>query len=149
MVMISAVAADAGVSVLRPGLDYHSADGVLISSFGRRPRIEFQVKATSRDIVRGDGLRLPVSVRNYDELRLESLVPRILIATLMPVESEPWLSQNDDELSLHGSIYWVSLVGMPAVSNVVTVTVLIPTANVFDRTQLEAMMSRAEAGSPL
>ena len=149
LVMISAVAAGAGVRVARPGLDYHSVDGVLISSFGRRPQIEFQVKATSRDIIRGDSLRLPVSIKDYDELRVESWTPRILIAALMPAESESWLSQNYDELCLRGSIYWASLVGMPAESNTATVTVPIPTANVFNRAQLEAMMNRAEAGSAL
>ncbi len=149
LVMISAVAAAAGVSVVRLELDGNSVDGVLISRLGRRPQIEFQVKATSRDIIKGDSLRLVVSVKDYDELRLESWTPRILIVALIPAESEPWLSQNVDELCLHGSIYWASLVGMPAVPNAVTVTVSIPTANVFDRTQLEAMMSRAEAGRQL
>ena len=146
---ISAVAADAGVNVVIPGHDVRSVDGVLAGSFGHRSRIEFQVKATTRDIQRGDSLRLPITVREYDELRMESWVPRILIVAVMPPASEPWLSQSNDGLYLHSSVYWVSLADLPPVSNTVTVTVSIPTANVFDRIQLEAMMNRAAAGSAL
>ena len=146
---INAVAADAGVSVVMPGPDVRSVDGVLIDSFGSRSRIEFQVKATVRDIQRGDSLRLPITVREYDELRMESWAPRILLVVLMPDKSEPWLSQTDDGLCLHSRVYWVSLAELPSVSNAATVTVSIPMANVFNRVQLEAMMNRAEAGSAL
>ena len=44
LVVIRAVAAD------------DSVDGVLRADFGRRPRIEFQAKSTSRDIRKGDSL---------------------------------------------------------------------------------------------
>lgn len=147
LAVISAIAADAGVSVVMSSFDARGVDGVLIGSFGHRSRIEFQVKATARDIQRGDSLRLPITVREYDQLRMNSQVPRILIVALMPDESEPWLSQSDEGLRLHSNVYWVSLADLPPVSNAATVTVSIPTANVFDRVQLEAMMDRAEAGS--
>ena len=149
LVVVRAVAADAGYQVVRPEPDVDSVDGVLMASFGRRPRIEFQAKATARDIMGTNSLRFPLPVKNYDELRLASWTPRILVVALMPDESEAWLSQTDDELCLHSSVYWVSLADMPAVSNTTTVTVQIPTVNVFDREQLEAMMSRAEAGDSL
>ena len=149
LVVIRAVAADAGYQVVRPEPDVDSVDGILMASFGQRPRIEFQAKSTAQNIVRGDSLRFPLPIKNYDELRLGSWTPRILIVTLIPDESEPWLSQSDDELCLRGSVYWLSLSGMPERSNTASVTVPIPTANVFDRTQLDALMSRAEAGSPL
>ncbi|MYC32455.1 MAG: DUF4365 domain-containing protein [Chloroflexi bacterium] len=149
LVVVRAVAADAGYQVVRPEPDVDSVDGVLMASFGRRPRIEFQAKATARNMLRGDSLRFPLPIKNYNELRLASWTPRILVVALMPDESGPWLSQTDDELCLHSSVYWVSLANMPAVSNTATVTVPIPVANVFDRAQLDAMMTRAEAGSPL
>ena len=149
LVVVRAVAADAGFQVVRPEPDIDSVDGVLMASFGRRPRIEFQAKSTSRNIVNGDRLRFPLPVKNYDELRIASWTPRILIVALMPNDSELWLKQTDDELCLHSSAYWLSLSGMPERSNVASVTVTIPTANVFDRAQLDALMYRAEAGSPL
>ncbi len=147
LAVISAVAADAGVSVVIPRIDDQSVDGVLIGRSGLRPQIEFQVKATVRDIQRGDSLRFPIAVRDYDQLRMQSWAPRILLVVLMPDKSEPWLSQTDDGLCLHSRVYWVSLAGLPSEPNAATVTVSIPTANVFDRVQLEAMMNRAEAGS--
>ena len=149
LVAIRAIATDAGYQVVRPDLDDDSVDGILMARFGRRPRIEFQAKATARDITRGNNLHFPLPIKNYDELRLASWTPRILVVALVPDESELWLSQTDDELCLHSSVYWLSLSGMPERSNTASVTVPIPTANVFDRAQLEAMMGRAEAGGPL
>ena len=149
LVVIRAVSADAGFQVVRPEPDIDSVDGVLMASFGRRPRIEFQVKSTSRDMIHGDSLRFPLPIKNYDELRLDSWTPRILIVALLPHVSERWLSQTEDELCLHGSVYWLSLSGMPETSNIETVTVPVPTANIFDGGQLAALMARAEAGSPL
>ncbi len=149
LVVIRAVATDAGYQVVRPNPDVDSVDGILMASFGRRPRIEFQAKSTSRDMIQGDNLRFPLPVKNSEELRIASWTPRLLIVALMPGESEPWLSQTDDELCLRSSVYWLSLSGMPERSNTASVTVPIPTANVFDPAQLDALMSRAEAGSPL
>ena len=67
----------------------------------------------------------------------------------MPNSSEQWLLQTDDELRLYSSVYWVSLAGAAELPNTSSVTVAVPIADVFDRAQLEAMMTRAEAGSPL
>ncbi len=149
LVVIRAVAADAGFQVVIPETDVDSVDGVLVGSLGRRPRIEFQAKSTSRDVIRGGDLRFPLPVKNYNELRIPSWTPRILIVTMMPDEPEGWLSQTEAELCLHSSVYWQSLSGMPERSNSESVTVSIPTANVFDRRQLAALMSRAEAGRRL
>ncbi len=72
LVVIRAVAADAGYQVVRPDVDDDSVDGILIANWGRRPRIEFQAKSTSRDIPTGDSLRYPLPVKNYNEaLRLD------------------------------------------------------------------------------
>ena len=149
LVVVRAVAADAGYQVVRPEPDDDSVDGILMARFGRRPRIEFQAKATARNMVRGDSLHFPLPVKNYDELRLASWTPRILVVALMPDETEPWLFQTDEEFCLNSSAYWTSIADMPPVSNTATVTVQIPTANVFNRAQLEAMMNRAEAGGSL
>ena len=146
---VRAVAAAAGFQVVRPEPDIDSVDGVLMADVGRRPRIEFQTKATARDIMHGDQLRFPLPVKNYDELRLPSWTPRLLIVALMPGEPGQWLRQSADELCLHSGVYWLSLAGMPERSNTGSVTVAIPASNVFDRGQLGALMTRAEAGSLL
>ena len=75
---VRAVAANAGYQVTRPEMDYDSVDGLLMSDFGRRPRVEFQAKATARDLVRDGYVHYPLSVKNYDDLRIEAISPRIL-----------------------------------------------------------------------
>ncbi len=149
LAVIRAVAADAGYQVVTPEPDVDSVDGVLMASFGRRPRIEFQAKSTARDIILAQGMRFPLPIKNYNELRLASWTPRILVVALMPNAPDPWLSQTPYGLCMHSEVYWVSLAGEPEEPNTYSVTVPIPIANVFDRAQLEAMMSRAESGSPL
>ena len=148
LVVIRAVALDAGYQVVRPEVDDDSVDGVLMADFGRRPRIEFQAKSTSRDIRKGDNLHYPLPVKNYDELRLDDCwTPRILIVVLMPRATEPWLSQSEDEFCLDSFVYWCSLAGEPRVPNTDSITVRVPTANSLDRAQLEALMVQAEEGT--
>ena len=83
---IEAVASYAGFQVVEPKLDNDSVDGILIADIGRRPRIEFQAKATAQDIRTGDQINFPLSIKNYDDLRIDSITPRILVVLLMPDE---------------------------------------------------------------
>jgi hypothetical protein len=77
---ISAVAAHAGYLFSeRVGPDKDSVDGRIEGSEGRRPRVEFQAKATAREILRDDHLTFPLLIKNYNDLRLDSRVPRLLI----------------------------------------------------------------------
>ena len=146
---IRAVAANAGYQVTRPELDVDSVDGVLMASFGRRPRIEFQAKATTQDILRDDELRFPLPVKNYNELRADTKTPRVLIVLLMPGEKAHWLRQTNDELCLRRCAYWLSLEDWSGTSNTHTVTVPIPVLNVFDRHKLVDLMQKAERGEAL
>ena len=147
---IRAVASSAGYHVTRPETDMDSVDGLLLSDAGRRPRIEFQAKATSRDLLRTDGIYFPLPVKNYDGLRVETpLIPRILIVLLMPVEEAEWLTQTGDELCQRHCAYWRSLEGEPAVPNTQTVTVRLPLDNMFSRDQLDGLMGKVERGDPL
>ena len=146
---IRAVAAEAGYQVTRPEPDIDSVDGVLMASFGRRPRIDFQAKATAQDILREDSLHFPIPVKNYNELRADTRTPRILIVVLMPREEHQWLSQTEDELCLRRCAYWLSLEGRLPVPNKSSVSIKIPTTNIFSRTQLCELMTKANAGRPL
>ena len=146
---IRAVAARGGYQVTRPEPDLDSVDGILMSSEGRRARIEFQAKATSRDVLKGENVHFRLPMKNYDDLRADTLAPRILIVVLMPRETERWLTQTRDELCLRHCGYWLSLEGLPAVPNTTSVTVPVPTSNVFDSSQLRDLMTKADIGSPL
>ena len=56
---------------------------------------------------------------------------------------------SDDELCLRHCGYWLSLSGHNPVSNRNSVTVRIPTANVFSSAQLTEMMDKAAKGEAL
>ena len=146
---IRAVAADAGYQVTIPAVDADSVDGVLMANFGRRPRIDFQAKSTSQDILRENGLHFPLPVKNYEELRADTLTPRILIVLLMPQQSSEWTDQTHEELCLRRCAYWLCLRGRQATRNTSSVTVDMPTSNMFNPAQLQELMQRAERGEPL
>ena len=146
---VRAIAAEGGYQVGRPEPDVDSVDGVLFSASGRRPRIDFQAKATSQPLARRGVLRFPLPVKNYNDLRADTMTPRILIVLLLPGDSSAWLTQNTDELCLRHCAYWLSLAGRQAVPNTHTVTVDIPTANIFGSAQLDGLMRKAGRGSAL
>ena len=95
---IRAVAAKTGYDVTRPELDIDSVDGTIVSSYGRRPRIDFQAKATYQNVARSDSIHFPLPVKNYDDLRSDTRTPRILIVLLMPRNNADWLAQTDRDL---------------------------------------------------
>ncbi len=146
---IRAVAAQAGYQITRPELDSDSVDGTLIADFGRRPRIDFQAKATSQQIVQGDNIHFALKIKNYDALRADTLTPRILIVVLMPKEESQWLTQTHEQLCLRYCGYWISLEGHQEVSNTTSVTVHIPLVNMFNAERLVDLMTKAEKGQPL
>ena len=144
---ISAVAARAGFDLVEPRVDVDSIDGTLISHTGRRPRIEFQAKATARDVVDAEAVTFPLSVKNYDELRAEVIIPRLLILVVLPEREEDWLTHSEDSLILRHCGYWLSLAGEPERGNTATVTVKIPRHQRFDPIALEALMNKANQGA--
>ena len=146
---INAVAAHAGYQLVEPPVDRDSIDGVVMGEFGRRPRIEFQAKATARNMVQGEHIAFPLPIKNYDDLRADVQTPRILIVVLMPNEETEWLAQSDDQLCLRYCGYWLSLANRFAVANSNNVTVHIPLANTFSSSQLSDLMGKVERGETL
>ena len=141
---VKAVASKAGFQVVRPEPDIDSVDGVLISSVGRRPKIDFQAKSTTRDVLRDDALHFPLPVKNYEELRADTITPRILIVLLMPDDDARWVAQSEEELCLRHCAYWLSLEDRPATANTSSVTVQIPTTNIFSVDQLITSMGKVD-----
>ena len=146
---IRAVAACAGYQTIRPELDNDSVDGILISDFGPRPKIEFQAKATSQQIVRSDNIHFALPIKNYNDLRRHTRTPRILIVVLMPSDTSQWLTQNHEQLCLRHCGYWLSLEEHQEVSNTTSVTVHIPLVNMFNAEQLVDLMTKVEKGQSL
>ena len=144
---VRAVAAHAGCAVadnLYP--DISSRDGSISADWGRRPQIDFQAKATSRDVLRDGAVRFPLPINNYNDLRRRDKVPHILIVLLMPEDEADWLNQTSEELTMRRCAYWMSLEGMSERPNVSTVTVRVPVSQTFDSEQLRDMMNRVDRG---
>ena len=146
---INAVATYADCEVLEPKVDRGSVDGIL-----KRATMEeivgFQAKATSRDVIGSDGrhLHFPLPIRDYDNLHSVTR-PFTLILVLLPDDETQWLTQTDVELCLRHCAYWLSLMGHNPVSNRTSVTVRIPTDNVFSSAQLTEMMDKVAKGEAL
>ena len=147
---IEAVASQAGYQVVEIKVDNDSVDGTFFGDFGLRPRIDFQAKATARALVKSDGqIHYPLPKKNYDDLRIETIIPRILIIMLMPDEPDDWIEQTDEMLCVRNGIYWKSIKGENDSPNTDSVTVYIPMANVFDSHELTRMMRSAERREPI
>lgn len=113
----------------------------------RRPRLDIQVKCTSRNVIADEEIRYPLAVKNYEELRYElHLVPLILVVVVVPENIDEWLHQSSEELCLKYCAYWISLRGEPATQNQQTVTVYLPRQNVFTVDALMSLMQRIETG---
>lgn len=143
---MQAVAAHAGFQVSRPEVDDDSVDGILLSRRGRRPRIEFQLKATGQDIFQGDHVAFPLPIKNYNDLQVETISPRILVVVSMPDNEAQWLHQSEEALHLYRCAYWVSLLGRPETPNTASITVHLPGSQMFTSESLVAMMDRIQAG---
>lgn len=143
---IEAVAAVAGYHLSEPSVDEDSIDGTLVGREGRRPRLEFQAKATAASALADEHLLFDLPVKNYNDLRLETLVPRVLIVVHVPQAESEWLQQSQAGLLLRHCGYWLSLLGMPETANQGTVRVRLPLANRFEPAALRELMSRCERG---
>jgi Domain of unknown function (DUF4365) len=143
---IHAVAARAGFELLEPRIDIDSVDGILRSTSGRRPQIDFQAKATSQPLLQSQGLTFPLPIKNYHDLRAETINPRILIVVVLPADEGDWMAQDEDKMVLRRCGYWVSLRGLSETANVASVSVELPRTQIFDTKQLQDMMARAAIG---
>lgn len=146
---INAVASCAGFDVVEPTVDIDSVDGMFIAHAGRRPRLEFQAKATARDVIGDETVNFALPLKNYDDLRRDVMIPRLLILVVLPEHEDDWLTHSEDELILRHGGYWHSLVGAPKRENSTSVTVQIPRQQQFHPVALRALMNRIDEKSTL
>src|SRR5690606_35129355 len=92
----------------------------------RSPNLELQVKAKSAVTVTNTELKFALDVKNYNDLRLPSHIPRLLILLLLPTNKSMWVSHSETELSARSCAYWYNLVGSPPTKNSSNITVTIP-----------------------
>ena len=147
---VRAIAAVVGYSLYIPEIDNDSVDLGILSRGGTgkifSPRLELQLKCTARDVLENNSLKYPLIIKTYHDLRINSLVPRILVVVLVPEKITDWIKQTEDELCLRYCAYWVSLRGMPDTTNTTNVTIEIPRSNQFTPDALQTIIQRISFG---
>ena len=152
---VHAVASVAGFNTYSPRVDDDSID---LGIAARRselmpgaPRVEVQLKCTGRPALGAEEAHIafPLKLKNYDDLRAETSVPRLLVVLCVPEACEAWLDADDERTILRHAAYWVSLRGQPDTVNEASITVHVPKAQRFDALALAALMARVQqAGAP-
>ncbi|BAZ19029.1 hypothetical protein NIES4071_109140 (plasmid) [Calothrix sp. NIES-4071] len=148
---IQALASAAGYSLYKPFVDNDSVDWGIASKgtegIVRAPRLELQLKSTSRDVLDDSAIRYPLKLKNYNDLILDGYSsPRILVVVIIPDNPTDWLQQSFEEICLRQCGYWVSLRGMAPTTNTTNVTVTIPITNQFTVPVLQSIMLDISTG---
>jgi hypothetical protein len=102
---VHAVAARSGYACQVPLVDDDSVD-VIIAAKGqvhsqsvlRSPRLEVQLKASSQNILRKEDVAFPLPIKNYEELRCDTMIPRLLVVFLLPDDEAHWLEQSEEQM---------------------------------------------------
>jgi hypothetical protein len=153
---VHAVAARAGYTCQVQTVDDDSVD-VQVGSKGYvherslicSPRIEIQLKATSSPQMKPTYLSFPLALKNYEELRVTTLIPRLLLVLVLPKNPAEWIETSEECMISRRCIYWASLLGMQAISNTRKVSVRLPRSQQFDVDQLRRLMQRVSSQEPL
>jgi hypothetical protein len=146
-----ALAAHAGLNRVDTSVDDDSID-VSFKGKGyvghrvRSPQIEFQLKCTAQDIIKGTEIKFSLSRKNYDDLRGNDFAcPRYLAVMLVPIDVNAWVDHATNNIALFNNCYWLSLKDAgPTGQSSITVT--IPLAQRITSKALREMMDRASEG---
>jgi hypothetical protein len=84
--------------------------GIILS-----PKIDVQLKSTEQECS-GDPISFRIPMKNYDDLRRNTMVPRIMIVLFLPREMD-WLDWDFEKIVVYSKGYWTSLKGMDASVN--------------------------------
>lgn len=112
------------------------------TSYILSPRIELQLKGTSQEIC-GENFPFKLSIKNYNDLRANSMIPRLLVVFTLPDLHQERVSFTSEYLMLNGRAFWLSLAGYEDSNNEFNKTVYIPVKNVFDNSALRKLMIAA------
>lgn len=76
---VTAIAAGAGYETYRPDFDRDSVDIGFNAGGSMRPNLHVQLKATINLRKNGDLFKFSLGKKNYDDLRAETQVPRVIV----------------------------------------------------------------------
>lgn len=143
-----AVAARAGYNVTTSGVDVDSVDLKIQAGGSMRPALDLQLKATVNLSEPRDGyVSFPLRLKNYNDLRIDTQTPRLLVVLDLPTDDQRWMEVTEEELVLRRRAYWMSLKGAGERANTSTVSVQIPATNLFNVESLRSLMDQSRTGS--
>ena len=148
LVYAKALAVRAGYSVSVPQPDRDSVDLRIQAGDAYRPALDLQLKATAGISKPRDGVvPFRLSIKNYNDLRVETQTPRLLVVLELPRDKMRWMSVTRKKLVLRRRAYWLSLQqDHDEVTGQDTVTVRIPKQNLFTVEALRKLMDQSRAG---
>lgn len=140
-----AIAAACACSTSQPAVDNDSIDIEFTANcsgkYYQSPQLNAQLKATSVPRLEEFDLVYDLKVKNYDDLRKKSQVPRILIVLVLHEEPEKWMKITEQKTTWYRCCYWTSVEGEGDVSNKETVRIRIPRKNMFTPELLRRLMN--------
>jgi hypothetical protein len=144
----SAVAAGAGYLTYNPAdFDRDSVDIGFSAGGQMRPHLHAQLKATV-DLRKADvSYRYKIKKKNYDDLRVATAVPRIIVVLSLPRDQKKWLDISVARLIMRRCAFWATLAGEPDLPDgQQSKTIKISQANRFDVDGLRQLMDMARVG---
>lgn len=106
------------------------------------PELNLQLKCTTDWTIVNNEISFVLKRKNYDDLTAKCLVPKILVVLCLPPQREQWVNHSVNELLLRKCAYWLSLKEFPPTENGTSVTVRIPTSNIFSSDQLHDILTK-------
>jgi len=154
LAFIHAIASAAGFGIEEVRIDIDSVD-LTIRQYGYDgiyplcDSLRVQLKSTYANKPKNNVISFPLDIKNYNDLRQKTLVPRILMVVYTPEEAEKWLYQTEDSLVLYHSAYWIKIQGMSPKDNKRKVTVSIPLKQKVTVNELQRIMNLLAQGEKL
>jgi len=154
-----AIASVAGLLCSKKDFDRDSIDISFASETHPFASVEVQLKSTSNAHIvtnsSGNEIHFPLPIKNYNDLRGITIMPRILVVLILPdkpegqAEEQPeqWINQTSEQLALLKCAYWINLNGMAESNNKTTVTITIPMddAHIFKPSVLSNLINKIES----
>jgi len=143
---IRTIAAKVGYATGQYDIDRNSVD-LLVSAAGdsMNPTVGMQMKATSSAEWKDGSLPFVLKRKNYDDLRSNSVFPKILVVFTLPSEEDDWLNWTEDRILVRRCAWWLSLKGYPPIESD-SKTVYVPETQPLGPQQLTDIMERARRG---
>ena len=128
---VRAVTSVAGVKVTSVEVDDDSIDVMLERSGDCTPKLDLQLKCTAQPIPEEGDLSYALNLKNYEDLRKETLVPRWLVVLFVPEKVDGWLECSASDITLRHCAWWTSLAQANETENTTSVTIHLPRVNLF------------------